>query len=81
MLSPNEKLTLRRVALGISNNQEVSPSTLGRLRMLGLVDDSNRLTADGTARYNALPRPWTASTRSEQRLVSLLVAMKSRGKI
>jgi hypothetical protein len=81
MLSPNEELTLRRIALGIANDAELPPRALEHLRLIGLVDDSNRLTADGAERYKALPRPWKASTRSEQRLVSLLAAMKDRGKL
>jgi len=80
-LSPNEELTLRRVALGVSEGSELPQNALAHLRQLGLVDDANRMTADGRVRYEALDRPHKASALSEQRLLSLLTAMKNRNKI
>jgi hypothetical protein len=79
-LSPNEELTLRRVALGIVEGSELPQTALAHLRQLGLVDDDNRMTDDGRARYEALDRPHKASILSEQRLVTILTAMKNRNK-
>ena len=75
-LSPNEELTLRRVALGIVKVRELPPTALAHLRVLGLIDDANRLTDTGQARYDSLPEPRRAATPSEQRLVTLLAATK-----
>jgi len=59
---------------------ELSQNVLAHLRQLSLLDDANRMTDDGRARYEALGRPHKASTLSEQRLLSLLTAMKNHKK-
>jgi hypothetical protein len=62
-LSPNEEVTLRRVALGISPMKDLAPRDLKRLKSLALVEiDAGvaRLTDFGRQRYNALPRAGTA---------------------
>ncbi len=58
-LSPNEEVTLRRVALGISPMKDLAPRDLMRLKSLALVEiDAGvaRLTDFGRQRYSALPR-------------------------
>jgi hypothetical protein len=76
-LSPSEEQTLRRLALGISTFRELPEPALARLRRLGVVDDTNRLTPNGHTLYESLSRPQKAAALSEQRLVSLLAAMKN----
>ena len=56
-LSPNEEITLRRVALGLSPARDLPPRDLARLAALALVDatdDGPRLTLLGRQRYHAL---------------------------
>jgi hypothetical protein len=56
-LSPNEELTLRRVASGTFDADELSLRDLGRLRRLGLVEveaGNPHLTPLGCERFNAL---------------------------
>jgi len=58
-LSPNEEVTLRRVALGISPMKDLAPRDLMRLKSLALVEiDAGvaRLTDFGRQRYSTLPR-------------------------
>lgn len=58
-LSPNEEVTLRRVALGGSPLAELAPRDVTRLKTLSLVEDENgvlKLTEIGRQRYRALPR-------------------------
>ncbi|TAJ84714.1 hypothetical protein [Reyranella sp.] len=58
-LSPNEEITLRRVALGISCARDLSQRDLVRLKTLSLVEmegDRLQLTPDGRLRYKTLPR-------------------------
>ena len=58
-LSPNEEITLRRVALGISRETDLPARALMRLKMLSLVEltgDRPKLTTVGRQRYNTLPR-------------------------
>ncbi len=56
-LSPNEELTLRRVAIGLSNANDLSTRDLVRLTALALIDpagDRPRLTDLGRQRYRLL---------------------------
>jgi hypothetical protein len=56
-LSPNEEITLRRVALGLSPARDLPPRDLARLAALALVDatvDGPRLTLLGRQRYHSL---------------------------
>jgi hypothetical protein len=56
-LSPNEEITLRRVALGLSPAEDLPPRDLARLAALALVDatiDRPRLTLLGRQRYHSV---------------------------
>jgi hypothetical protein len=58
-LSPNEEVTLRRVALGIAERTELRAADLARLIHLQLVkeiDGRAALTAMGQQRYQLLPK-------------------------
>jgi hypothetical protein len=58
-LSPNEEVTLRRVALGISEPASLSASDIKRLTAFALIENSGgglRLTPAGRKRYRALPK-------------------------
>jgi len=66
-LSPNEEVTLRRVALGVSPMKDLAPRDLMRLKSLALVEiDAGvaRLTDSGRQRYSALPRASAAKDLS-----------------
>jgi hypothetical protein len=57
LLSPNEELTLHRVALGIALARDLSAANLQRLRNLGLIEDRGDrfvLTALGRERHDHL---------------------------
>jgi hypothetical protein len=59
-LSPNEQAALRRVADGISKPKDLRPSSVARLKLLALVEESEgriRLTPLGQERYRAEARP------------------------
>ena len=56
-LSPNEELTLRRVALGIALAQDLPGADVLRLRKLALIEDRGErlgLTALGWERYDQM---------------------------
>jgi hypothetical protein len=73
-LSPNEELTLRRVAIRMWES-ELPATALARLRCLGLIGDDKCLTPNGVVRYAALPHPKKAT---EQRLATFGAIMKKR---
>lgn len=57
-LSPNEEVTLRRIALGVVPPSELRPRAVARLEALALVKregDKLVLTSVGKSRYEALP--------------------------
>ena len=57
-LSPNEEVSLRRVALGIAKPADLSPRDITRLKALSLIEEHGagmRLTPLGRERYLALP--------------------------
>jgi hypothetical protein len=57
-LSPNEEVTLRRVALGIAQPADLPAKDIERLKALALVEEHRaglRLTPVGKKRYLALP--------------------------
>lgn len=59
-LTPEEEITLRRVAFGQSEVRAMRQEDLARLRRLGLIEDASdgpRLTAKGKLRFDALGRP------------------------
>jgi hypothetical protein len=57
-LSPNEEVSLRRVALGISQPADLPARDITRLKALSLIEEHGaglRLTPVGRERYLALP--------------------------
>lgn len=61
-LSPNEEITLRRIALAVVPPDELPVRAVARLQALALVKrvgDTIVLTPLGKARYEALPRATT----------------------
>ena len=76
-LSPNEEITLRRVALGFGTADRLPEEHVRRLETLGLVeqaDGSLRLTELGLQRYATLERPvkWHGSEDAAQDVSRLL---------
>jgi hypothetical protein len=58
-LSPNEEITLRRIALGVVPTGDLLPRDVARLVLLALIERDGerlRLTPLGQMRYEALPR-------------------------
>lgn len=58
-LSPQEEITLRRIAIGVVPPDELPPRAVARLKILALVvsaGDRLVLTSLGRSRYEALPR-------------------------
>jgi hypothetical protein len=58
-LSPNEEVTLRRIALGIAKPAELSKSDVKRLKALALIEENGgglALTPMGRERYLALAK-------------------------
>lgn len=75
-LSPNEELTLRRVALRSAPPAELSQRDLDRIEALGLItrsDDDVALTPLGKMRYEALPRAARIDD-SEEHFIEMLKA-------
>ena len=59
LLTPDEEVTLRRVAFGQSTVRAMRPEDLTRLRKLGLIQDGKDgpcLTARGRERFDELPK-------------------------
>ena len=78
-LSPNEEVTLRRVALGISPMKDLAPRALMRLKSLALIEiDAGvaRLTDFGRQRYYALPR--AATTKDLSSYEAMVAAVGER---
>ena len=68
-LSPNEEITLRRVAYGQSDVTHLRTADLIRLRTLNLVGGSPRvptLTAEGKRRFDGLAKPMAIAAHSVQ---------------
>lgn len=70
-LSPNEEITLRRVALGFGAADRLPQQHVDRLVTLALVEQVNgalRLTELGLQRYASLERPvkWDGDQSAEQ---------------
>lgn len=53
-LSPSEERTLRRVAIGRVEEDELPAGLLTRLHRLGLLDEAHHLTQAGRQRYEVL---------------------------
>ncbi len=74
-LSPNEEITLRRVAFGESPERTMRPQDLARLRQLCLIDDGKdgpQLTPGGRQRFDALPRALTLSDTGPKDLLAAM---------
>jgi len=71
-LSQIEEVSLRRVALGIVDTRDLPQKPLARLRLLGLLDDANRLTHIGRRRYSTLPHSGQANENSGDKVKSML---------
>lgn len=77
LLSPNEELTLRRVALCSAPPAELSQRDLDRLEALGLItrsDDDIALTPVGKMRYEALPRATRIDDSDDEHFIEMLKA-------
>ena len=80
-LSPNEEVTLRRVALGISPMKDLAPRDLMRLKSLALIEvDAGvaRLTDFGRQRYSTLPRAGGAKDLSSYEAMVAAVGERLR---
>lgn len=80
-LSPNEEVTLRRVALGISPMKDLAPRDMARLTSLSLVEiDAGvaRLTEIGRQRYRALPRAANVGDLSSYKAMIAAVSERLR---
>jgi hypothetical protein len=69
-LSPNEEITLRRVALGFGARNRLPMEHVQRLENLALIEEADgvlRLTELGLQRYAGLSRPvkWPTDTAAE----------------
>ena len=69
-LSPNEEITLRRVALGFGVRDQLPSQHVQRLEQLALIEEADgsfRLTELGLQRYAGLERPtkWNSETAAE----------------
>jgi hypothetical protein len=69
-LSPNEEITLRRVALGFGARARLPIQHVQRLESLTLIEEADgvlRLTELGMQRYASLARPvkWQTDTAAE----------------
>lgn len=71
LLSPEEEITLRRVAFGESPVRTLRAADLARLRRLRLIDDGRdgpRLTASGRAHFDLLPKAAMLTERGPRSL-------------
>jgi hypothetical protein len=63
-LTPEEEVTLRRVAFGQSEVRAMRREDLARLHRLGLIEDAKdgpQLTAEGKVRFDTLAKPFSPS--------------------
>lgn len=80
-LSPNEEITLRRIALGFGTHDRLPPRHVHRLQQLALIEEQDgtlRLTQLGLQRYASLERPekWGSETGSQE--ISRLLSRQTR---
>ena len=76
-LSPNEEITLRRIALGFGARDRLVPQHVRRLEQLALVEEADgalRLTELGLQRYGSLERPSKWTSDSAPREISRLLS-------
>ena len=75
-LSPNEEITLRRVALAVAGGYDLRQSDVARLVRLHLVEERGGeliLTDTGRQRYKALPGAADTSGNADLREVAALL--------
>ena len=80
-LSPNEEVTLRRVALGIAGREALRPANLARLIRLLLVEESDgrlALTELGRRRCRLLPKAANMGDLADTREVVAVLKRKLR---
>lgn len=70
-LSPNEEITLRRIALGFGVRDGRATQHVRRLKQLSLIEEQDgalRLTELGLQRYGSLERPakWDSETAPQE---------------
>jgi hypothetical protein len=80
-LSPNEEITLRRVALGFGGRDHLVSRHVERLEQLALIEEVEgtlQLTELGLQRYASLERPvkWASETGSQD--VSRLLSKQTK---
>jgi hypothetical protein len=83
-LSPNEEVTLRRIALGAVPPEELRPRAVARLETLGLVKREGAtliLTPIGKSRYEALPHASPLLKPAEKAFRQELEAIATREKL
>lgn len=83
-LSPNEEVTLRRIALGAVPPEELRPRAVARLETLGLVKREGAtliLTPIGKSRYEALPHASPLPKPAEKAFRQELEAIATREKL
>ena len=80
-LSPNEEITLRRVALGFGAPERLAPRHVQRLQQLALIEASDgglRLTELGLQRYADLERPAKWASASGAQDISRLLSGQTK---
>lgn len=80
-LSPNEEITLRRIALGFGTPDRLAPRHVQRLQQLALIEEANgelRLTELGLQRYASLERPAKWATETGPQDVSRLLTKQRK---
>lgn len=80
-LSPNEEITLRRVALGFGARNRLPMQHVQRLESLALIEEADgvlRLTELGLQRYAGLSRPVKWQTESGAEDVSRLLTRPAK---
>ena len=81
LLSPNEEITLRRVAFGESTVRSMRAQDLIQLRRLRLIDDDKdgpRLTASGRKHFDTLPKAVALSDSGAQDLLNAITYVISK---
>lgn len=82
VLTPNEEVTLRRVAFGESPARTLRAEDLSRLRLLRLIADGKdgpSLTAGGRTYFAALPKPANADPAGDRLAEDVRRIRTSRG--
>lgn len=75
VLTPDEEVTLRRVAFGQSDVRAMRGQDLARLRRLRLIEDAKGgpcLTASGRQRFKELPKPMLMDKGSKDLMAAMM---------